>query len=64
MKRSEAIEVIREVMAANHPLTDHNGCPYVSDEILKSLERYGMQPPFHESVDCGYTIRTFGWEKE
>jgi hypothetical protein len=45
MKRSEALQLIREIMAANHPLTDHEGCPYVSEEILRTLEKSGMLPP-------------------
>jgi hypothetical protein len=45
MKRSEAVELIKQIMAANHPLTDHEGCPYVSDEILSALEKAGMLPP-------------------
>jgi hypothetical protein len=45
MKRSDAIQLIREVMAANHPLTDQEGCPYVADEILTSLQKIGMLPP-------------------
>jgi hypothetical protein len=62
MKRSEAIQLIREIMAANHPLTDHEGCPYVSEEILRTLEKSGMLPPFTYLKNLG-TLDT-AWENE
>ena len=62
MKRSEAIQLIREIMAANHPLTDHEGCPYVSEEILHTLEKSGMLPPFTYLKNLG-TLDT-AWENE
>ena len=45
MKRSRAIQVIRSIMSANHPLTDSEGCSYTAEEILSSLESIGMLPP-------------------
>jgi hypothetical protein len=62
MKRSEAINIIRESMAANHPLTDSSGCPYTADDILKSLEKAGMLPPFTYLKNLG-TLDT-AWEPE
>ena len=62
MKRSEAIQLIREIMAANHPLTDCEGCPYVSEEILRTLEKSGMLPPFTYLKNLG-TLDT-AWENE
>jgi hypothetical protein len=72
MKRSEAVELIKQIMAANHPLTDHEGCPYVSDEILSALEKAGMMPPkacIERSVRVGDEERiayhnTHEWEPE
>jgi hypothetical protein len=72
MKRSEAIQLIREIMAANYLLTDQEGCPYVSEEILRTLEKKGMLPPkapIRRSVRVGNEERiayhnTEEWEDE
>lgn len=72
MKRSRAIQLIRSIMSANHPLTDSEGCSYTAEEILSALEKSGMLPPkapIRRSVRVGNEERiayhnTEEWEDE
>jgi hypothetical protein len=58
MKRSEALEKIRQVLELN--MAD-NGMGELEEAILHTLELAGMQPPFHNS---GYPYVSFRWEPE
>ena len=61
MKRSEMLEEIRKILAMNGK---DNGMGELEEALLHTVESIGMLPPFNEFVDCGYTMRRFGWEPE
>jgi hypothetical protein len=58
MKRSEALEKIRQILELN--MVD-NGMGELEEAILHTLETAGMLPPFHDS---GYDYVNFRWEPE
>lgn len=63
MKRSEAVDIIEEIIRLNNQTLEFGGTYTVANLILYALEQNGMKPPLEENCPVLFSTKHV-WAKE